>query len=327
MKAMIYEKFGGPEVLQLRDVGKPEPAEDEVLVRVHAASVNPFDWHMLTGMPYLARIEAGLRKPKTGRLGVDFAGTVDSVGADVTRFKPGDEVFGGRTGAFAEYVPVREERAIALKPPGVSFEHAAAVGIAGVTALQGLRDKGRLHEGQHVLINGASGGVGTWGLQIAKAMGGEVTAVCSPRNVEQARQLGADRVIDYTEQDFTQNGRRYDLLLDIGGNRSWPEYKRALNADGTIVIVGGPKTNRWIGPLWDRLLVRLRAIRDSRTVAAPFLASLNGDDLRIIGEWMESGNVTPAIERTYPLSEVPQALAYVGEGHARGKVVISIRES
>jgi NADPH:quinone reductase-like Zn-dependent oxidoreductase len=327
MKAMIYEKFGGPEVLQLRDVEKPEPAEDEVLVRVHAASVNPFDWHMLTGMPYLARIEAGLRKPKTGRLGVDFAGTVDSVGADVTRFKPGDEVFGGRTGAFAEYVPVREERAIALKPPGVSFEHAAAVGIAGVTALQGLRDKGRLHEGQHVLINGASGGVGTWGLQIAKAMGGEVTAVCSPRNVEQARQLGADRVIDYTEQDFTQNGRRYDLLLDIGGNRSWPEYKRALNADGTIVIVGGPKTNRWIGPLWDRLLVRLRAIRDSRTVAAPFLASLNGDDLRIIGEWMESGNVTPAIERTYPLSEVPQALAYVGEGHARGKVVISIRES
>ena len=209
----------------------------------------------------------------------------------------------------------------------MSFEHAAAVGIAGVTALQGLRDKGRLHEGQHVLINGASGGVGTWGLQIAKAMGGEVTAVCSPRNVEQARQLGADRVIDYTEQDFTQNGRRYDLLLDIGGNRSWPEYKRALNADGTIVIVGGPKTNRWIGPLWDRLLVRLRAIRDSRTVAAPFLASLNGDDLRIIGEWMESGNVTPAIERTYPLSEVPQALAYVGEGHARGKVVISIRES
>jgi NADPH:quinone reductase-like Zn-dependent oxidoreductase len=327
MKAMVYEKFGGPEVLELRDVDKPVPAEDEVVVKVHAAAVNPFDWHMLTGMPYLARIETGFRKPKTGRLGVDFAGVVDSVGEKVTRFKPGDEVFGGRSGAFAEYVQVREERAIAHKPPGVSFEHAAAVGIAGVTALQGLRDKGRLQEGQEVLINGASGGVGTWGVQIAKAIGAEVTGVCSPRNVEQTRELGADRVIDYTQEDFTQNGRRYDLILDVAGNRSWPEYRRVLNPEGTIVVVGGPKTNRWIGPLWDRLMVRLRAIRDSRTVAAPFLANLNGDDLRAIGELLEAETITPVIEKRYPLAEVPEALAYVGAGHARGKVVISIRES
>ena len=326
MKAMIYEKFGGPEVLQLRDVDMPVPAEDEVLVRVHAASVNPFDWHMLTGMPYLARIEAGLRKPKSALLGVDFAGTVEAVGASVTRFTPGDEVFGGRSGAFADFVQVREERAITPKPANVSFEHAAAVGIAGVTALQALR-RGGVQAGKQALINGASGGVGTFAVQFAKTMGAAVTAVCRTRNLEQARSLGADNVIDYTQEDFTQDGRCYDLIVDVAGNHSWPEYKRVLNEDGSLVIVGGPKRNRWIGPLGDRLLVRLRAIRDSRKVVSPFLASLNGDDLRVIGEWMESGKVTPVIEKTYPLSEVPEALAYVGEGHARGKVVISIRES
>jgi NADPH:quinone reductase-like Zn-dependent oxidoreductase len=323
MKAIIQSEFGLPEVLELRDVDMPEPAQDEVVVRVYAASVNMFDWHMMTGVPYLARIEAGLRKPKTGRLGVDFAGVVDSVGSKVTRFEPGQEVFGGRMGSFAEYVQVREERAIAPKPEGLSFEQAAAIGIAGVTALQGLR-RGGLEPGKHVLVNGASGGVGTFGVQIAKASGAEVTGVCSPRNVEQAHSLGADHVVDYTQKDFTQNGNRYDLVLDIAGNHSWPEYRRALNDDGTLVIVGGPKKNRWIGPLGDRLMVRLRAIRDSRTVVSPFLASLNGDDLRELGELIEAGKIDPAIDRRYPLEEVPDAMRYMGEGHARGKIIISV---
>ena len=323
MKAIIQSEFGLPEVLELRDVDKPEPAEDEVVVRVQAASLNMFDWHMMTGVPYLARIGAGLRKPKTGRLGVDFAGVVDSVGSKVTRFKPGQEVFGGRMGSFAEYVQVREERAIALKPEGVSFEQAAAIGIAGVTALQGLR-RGGLEAGKRVLVNGASGGVGTFGVQIAKAEGAEVTGVCSPRNVEQTRALGADHVIDYTQKDFTQNGNRYDLVLDVAGNHSWPEYRRALHDDGAIIIVGGPKTNRWIGPLGDRLMVRLRAIRDSRTVVSPFMANLNGDDLRELGELIEAGTIDPAIDRRYPLEDVPDAMRYMGEGHARGKIVISV---
>jgi NADPH:quinone reductase-like Zn-dependent oxidoreductase len=326
MKAIIQSEFGLPDVLELRDVAKPEPAEDEVLVRVHAASLNMFDWHMMTGVPYLARIEAGLRKPKTGRLGVDFAGVVDSVGSKVTRFEPGQEVFGGRMGSFAEYVPVREERAIAHKPEGVSFEQAAAIGIAGVTALQGLR-RGGLEPDKHVLVNGASGGVGTFGVQIAKADGAEVTGVCSPRNVDQARSLGADHVIDYTQKDFTQNGNRYDLVLDIAGNHSWPEYRRAMNDDGALVIVGGPKKNRWIGPLGDRLMVRLRAIRDSRKVVSPFLASLNGEDLLELGELIEAGKIDPAIDRRYPLEEVPEAMRYLGEGHARGKIIITVKDA
>jgi NADPH:quinone reductase-like Zn-dependent oxidoreductase len=326
MKAIIQSEFGLPDVLELRDVDKPEPAEDEVLVRVHAASLNMFDWHMMTGVPYLARIEAGLRKPKTGRLGVDFAGVVDSVGSKVTRFEPGQEVFGGRMGSFAEYVPVREERAIAHKPEGVSFEQAAAIGIAGVTALQGLR-RGGLEPDKHVLVNGASGGVGTFGVQIAKADGAEVTGVCSPRNVDQARSLGADHVIDYTQKDFTQNGNRYDLVLDIAGNHSWPEYRRAMNDDGALVIVGGPKKNRWIGPLGDRLMVRLRAIRDSRKVVSPFLASLNGEDLLELGELIEAGKIDPAIDRRYPLEEVPEAMRYLGEGHARGKIIITVKDA
>ena len=234
MRAFVYEQYGPPDVLQLREVEKPVPAEDELLVRVHAASVNPFDWHMLTGTPYMVRMQAGLRGPKDGRLGVDYAGTVEAVGTGVTRFEPGDEVFGGRSGAFGEYVTPREAGAVAKKPANVSFEQAATVGIAGLTALQGLRDKGRLQPGEKVLVNSASGGVGTWAVQLAKWLGGEVTAVCSTRNVDAARGLGADRVIDYTQEDFTRTAGEHDLLLDIPGKRRLEQrlvrQPRVLNA-------------------------------------------------------------------------------------------------
>ncbi len=323
MRAMARRDFGGPEVLELREVDKPVPADDEVLVRVHAASVNPFDWHILTGLPYLARIDAGFRKPKNELIGVDFAGVVDSVGANVTQFQPGDEVFGGRSGAFAEYVQVREDRAIAPKPAGLSFEQAATIGIAGITALEGLRDKGRLIPGQRVLVNGASGGVGTFAVQLAKWMGAEVTAVCSTRNVEQAGSLGADRVIDYTQEDFTKTGERYDLILDIAGNRSWRAYRRVLKDDGRLVIIGGPKKNRLVGPLASRLPIVLRS-RLGRQRAVMFMASMNKEDLLTIARLVEDGTVTPVVERLYRLEEVPEAMRYIGAGHARGKLVVTI---
>ena len=323
MQAFVYEVYGPPEVLELRDVEKPVPGDDELLVRVHAASVNPFDWHMLTGTPYMARLQAGLRGPKDGRLGVDYSGTVEAVGAGVTRFQPGDEVFGGRDGAFGEYVTPREAGAVARKPANVSFQQAAAVGIAGLTALQGLRDKGGLQPGEKVLINGASGGVGTWAVQLAKWLGAEVTAVCSTWNVDRARKLGADRVIDYTQEDFTRTAGEHDLMLDIAGDRSWGECTRVLKEGGKLVLVGGPKTNRWIGPLGHAVGMRLASRRGSRE-ATPFLAKMNGDDMRLFAELLAAGTVTPAIERDYELREVPAALAYVGQGHARGKVVVSV---
>jgi NADPH:quinone reductase-like Zn-dependent oxidoreductase len=324
MKAIARRRFGGPEVLELRDVERPVPAADEVLVRVHAASLNIFDWHMLTGTPYLARLEAGIRKPKTELVGVDFAGTVESVGADVKDFQPGDEVFGGRNGSLAEFVPVRAERAIAHKPAGVSFEQAASIGIAGVTALQGLRDKGQLRPGERVLINGASGGVGTYAIQIAKSLGAEVTAVCSTHNVEQARALGADQVIDYKQEDFVSRGGRYDAILDIAGNRSWRESKRVLKDEGRLVVVGGPKKNRWIGPLGSTLATVLRSKLGSQR-AIMFMANLNKDDLVVLAEQIEAGKITPAIDRKYELSEAAEALAYVGTGHAQGKVIVAVR--
>jgi NADPH:quinone reductase-like Zn-dependent oxidoreductase len=323
MQVFVYEQYGSPEMLELRDVEKPVPGDDELLVRVHAASVNPFDWHMLTGVPYIARMQAGLRGPKEGRLGVDYSGTVEAVGAGVTQFEPGDEVFGGRDGAFGEYVTPREAGAVARKPENVSFQQAAAVGIAGLTALQGLRDKGQLQPGEKVLINGASGGVGTWAVQLAKWLGAEVTAVCSTRNVDAAGELGADRVIDYTQEDFIRSAGEHDLMLDIAGDRSWGECKRVLKEGGTHVLVGGPKSNRWIGPLGHAVGMRLASMRGSRE-AKPFLAKMNGDDLRLFAELMAAGTVTPAIERDYELREVPAALAYVGQGHARGKVVVSV---
>jgi NADPH:quinone reductase-like Zn-dependent oxidoreductase len=323
MQALVYERYGPPEVLELREVEKPVPANDELLVRVHAASVNPFDWHMLTGIPYMVRMQGGLRGPKDGRLGIDYAGTVEAVGAAVTRFEPGDEVFGGRSGAFGEYVTPRESGAVAGKPANVSFEQAATVGIAGLTALQGLRDQGRLQPGERVLVNGASGGVGTWAVQLAKWLGAEVTGVCSTRNVDAARELGADRVIDYTEQDFTRSAGEHEVMLDIAGNRSWSECKRVLKEDGRLVLVSGPKTNRWVGPLGHMVGMRLASLRGGRETK-PFVAKLNRDDLPLFAELMAAREVAPAIDRRYELREVPAALAYLGEGHARGKVVVSV---
>ena len=322
MKAMVYDRYGSPDVLELRDVERPDVTDDGVLVRVQAASVNPVDWHMLTGAPYLVRIEAGLRKPKREGLGVDFAGTVEAVGGSVTEFQPGDEVFGARNGALAEYVCVR--KAVAHKPENVTVEQAAAAPVAAISALQGLRDKGRIQAGQQVLINGASGGVGTFAVQIAKSFGAEVTGVCSTRNVEIARSIGADHVIDYTQEDFTRNGRRYDLVLDIAGNRSWSELERVLSKRAAVVVVGGPKTNRFVGPLGQALKLRLASLGGSRRVAAPFLAKMNKEDMAVLQNLLAEGKVTPVIERRYELSEVPEALSYLGEGHAQGKIVINV---
>jgi NADPH:quinone reductase-like Zn-dependent oxidoreductase len=322
MKAMVYDRYGSPAVLELREIEEPDVTDEGVLVRVQAASVNPVDWHMLTGAPYLVRMEAGLRKPKREGLGVDFAGTVEAVGGSVTEFQPGDEVFGARNGAFAEYVCAR--KAIGHKPANVTFEQAAAVPVAAISALQGLRDKGHIQAGQQVLINGASGGVGTFAVQIAKSFGAEVTGVCSTRNVEIARSIGADHVIDYTQEDFTRNGRRYDLMLDIAGNRSWSELERVLSKRAAVVVVGGPKTNRFVGPLGQALKLRVASQGGSRTVAAPFLAKVNKEDMAVLQNLLAEGKVTPVIDRRYELSEVPEALSYLGEGHAQGKIVINV---
>ena len=323
MKAAVRDRFGSPDVVDVREVEAPVPADDEVLVRVRAASLNAADWYDMAGRPYIARPSFGLRRPKDNRLGADFAGVVEAVGKDVTRLQPGVEVFGVRGGAFAEYVCVPEERAIVPKPAGVTFEDAAAVPIAAVTALIGLRDKGQLQPGQKVLVNGASGGVGTFAVQIAKTLGGEVTAVCSTENVEQASALGADHVVDYTRDDFTRSDRRYDLLLDIAGSRSWRKLKRVLEPEATLVLIGGSKANRLLGPLGHVVKVRLGAIRSSRKVVF-FIAKLDETDLVFLGELLEAGTVRSAIDRRYELSKAADALHYLGEGHARGKIVLSI---
>jgi NADPH:quinone reductase-like Zn-dependent oxidoreductase len=323
MKAIVYRCYGAPDVLNFEDIEKPTPADDEVLVKVHAAALNPLDWHYMRGTPYIVRAESGLGAPRNPQLGVDFAGTVEAIGKNVRRFRPGDEVFGGRTGAFAEYVRVREDRALALKPANLTFEQAASVPIAAVTALQGLRDEGRIQRGQKVLINGASGGVGTFAVQIAKSFGADVTGVCSTRNVEMVRSIGADHVIDYTQEDFTLSGQRYDLILDTVGNHSLLEYRRVLNPNGIVVIVGGPSDDPWIGPLTSLI----KAILLSPFVSQKFvmmLAELNEADLAIMRDLMQAGKVTPVIDRRYRLSEVPAALRYLEQGHARGKVVIDV---
>ncbi len=322
MKAMVYEQYGPPEVIELREIDPPPLTDDGVLVRVRAASVNPFDWHMLTGTPYLARTQYGLFKPKNHVLGVDFAGTVEAVGKDVTDFQPGHDVYGGRAGAFGEYVCVR--KSVARKPANLSFEEAAAVPMAAITALQALRDKGHVQAGQKVLVNGASGGVGTFAVQLAKSFEAEVTGVCSTRNVETVRSLGADDVIDYTREDVTRSGRSFDVLVDVAGNHSWSECKRVLAEDGIMIIVGGRKANRWIGPMGDVIKRRLASVPGSRTVAAPFLAQLNKEDLDVLRELLEAGKIKPLVESRYELADVPEALRYVGAGHARGKVVIRV---
>jgi NADPH:quinone reductase-like Zn-dependent oxidoreductase len=322
MRAAVRERYGPPDALELREIDKPEPADDEVLVRVRAASVNRAEWYSLRGRPYIARPTSGLRKPKSERLGVDFAGTVEAVGKAVTTFGPGDEVFGGRDGALAEYVCVREERAIVPKPANVTFEQAAAVGVAGLTALQGLRDKGEIQAGQKVLVNGASGGVGTFAVQVAKAFGAEVTGVCSTGNVELVRSLGADHVVDYTKEDFTRSDRHYDLIFDVAGSRSWSELKRVLEPNGTVVLVGGPMANPWLGPLGHVVKVRLATLRGNRK-SVFFIATFNKPDLEALRELIEAGKLTPVVDRQYELSEIADAFRYMGEGHARAKVVVT----
>ena len=321
MKAIVHERYGRPDVLELREVERPVVEDHQVLVRVRASSVNPVEWYGVTG-PYFARIGNGLRKPNDPTVGADLAGRVEAVGRDVTQFQPGDEVYGTSGGSWAEYAPAREER-LAPKPATLSFEEAAAVPIAALTALQALRDKGQVQPGQKVLINGASGGVGTFAVQIAKAFGADVTAVCSTRNVEQARSLGADRVVDYTQENFTKLGERHDLMLDIVGSRSFLACRRVLTPEATVVLVGGRMTYRGLGPLPHLAGTILKSRFRSQKVKF-FVAKITTEDLLALNELLEAGKVRPVIDRTYQLSEAPEALRYLGEGHARGKVVITV---
>jgi NADPH:quinone reductase-like Zn-dependent oxidoreductase len=322
MKGTVVHCYGGPEVLKVEQIAKPTPADDQLLVKVHAASLNPVDWHSMRGSPYVMRLSSGIGSPQDSRVGVDFAGTVEAVGKSVTRFKPGDAVFGGADGAVAEYVVVRESRGVALKPDNMSFEQAASVAIAAITALQGLRDKGAIKPGQKVLINGASGGVGTFAVQIAKHFGAEVTGVCSTRNVELVRSLGADHVIDYTQEDFAKGGVRYDIILDNVANRSLSDMRRVLTPTGHLVIVGGAKGD-WIGPLVPPLkAVMMQPFVDQKL--GMFIARLEQSDMQFLGELMQAGKVTPVIDRRYALSEVTKAMEYLEAGRARGKVIVSL---
>jgi len=323
MKAIVQDTYGSTDVLELRDIDKPDIADDEVLVRVRAAGVDRGVWHIMTGLPYPIRLAGyGLRAPKTPVPGMDVAGVVEAVGKDVTRFQPGDEVFGIGKGTFAEYARVPENK-LAPKPANLTFEQAAVVAISGLTALQGLGDHGRVETGQKVLIIGASGGVGTYAVQLAKVFGAEVTAVCSTTKVDMVRSLGADHVIDYTRDDFADGKRRYDVILDIGGNSSLSRLRRALAPKGTLVIAGGETGGRWIGG-YDR---QLRALMLSPFVGqklTTFVSRENHEDMLVLKDLIEAGKITPVIDRTYPLTEAPNAIRYMDEGHARGKVVITV---
>lgn len=322
MKAIVYARYGGPDVVEFTEVAKPAPKGDEVLVKVHAASVNAADIHLLRADPFLTRLYSGLLRPKFNVLGADIAGEVESVGEGVTQLRPGDAVFGDISacswGGFAEYVCAREN-ALALKPANSSYEQAAAVPMAAVTALQGLRDKGKIKAGQKVLINGASGGVGTFAVQLAKYFGAEVTAVCSTRNQEAASSLGADHVIDYSREDFSRNGCSYDLIFAANGNRSISDYRRALSPNGTYVMSGGSASQLSEAMLQGAWI----SMRGSKKMGNS-LAKPNQADLVFVRELIEAGKVTPVIDRTYPLSDAADALRYLEEGHARGKVVITV---
>jgi NADPH:quinone reductase-like Zn-dependent oxidoreductase len=324
MKAIVRTKYGSPDVLHLQEVEKPTPKDNQVLIKVHAASGNPLDWHLMEGTPFLARFEEGLRKPKHQILGADVAGTVESVGKDVAQFKPGDEVFGDIfAGGFAEYACARET-ILALKPSNISFEQAAAVPVAGFTALQGLRDKGQIQSGQRVLINGASGGVGTFAVQIAKSFGTEVTGVCSTRNLEMVSAIGADHVIDYTQEDFTRTGQKYDLIFDAVGNHSIANLKRALTPDGVCSIAGF--TNLFLlfqHMIWGSWVSR----RGSQEIGLMKTATPNQKDLIFLAELLESGKVVPVIDRCYPFNETPEAIRYLEKGHAQGKVIIMMENT
>ena len=322
MKAIVYQEYGSSDVLHLQDVDRPVVGDDAVLVRVRAAAVNPYDWHFMRGEPYFMRLIAGLRRPKRSGLGIDFAGQVETVGKDVTEFQPGDEVYGLCDGAFAEYLCISESET-ALKPTNLTFEQAAAVPLGALTALQGLRDSGRLQPGQRVLIIGASGGVGTFAVQIAKELGGYVTGVCSTPNLELVRSLGADEVIDYTREDFTQGGQTYDLIFQLGGMHSPADCRHALTPEGRLVLSSGDSDGRWIGPV-DRMI--------KAAILSPFvsqtLSSMNTKrskkDLEQLKELIETDKLRPIIDRTHSLGDVPKAIRYVEKGHTRGKVVITI---
>jgi NADPH:quinone reductase-like Zn-dependent oxidoreductase len=321
MKAIVHRCYGAPDVLQVEDVEKPVPADDEVLVKVRAAGVNPLDFHYMRGKPYIMRLGSGIGAPSDARMGVDYAGTVEAVGKGVTKFRVGDPVFGGKSGTFAEYITVRESRNIVRKPDNVSFEQAGGVAVAAFTALQALRDQGKLAAGQKVLINGASGGVGTYAVQIAKAMGAHVTGVCSSRNVELVKSLGADRVIDYTREDFTKSGEKYHVIIDTPGNRTLGEYRSVMTDDGRYVLVGGPKTGKWLGPVVTAMKTKMY----SPFVSQEFkivLAQINPQDLAYLARLMAAGKVTTVIDRRYTLAQAREALSYVELGRARGKVVL-----
>jgi len=321
MRAIINDEYGSPAGLQLRQIDKPSVDEDGVLVRVRAVSINPLDWHLMRGQPYVLRMTEGPRQPKTKILGVDVAGEVEAVGPGVTEFQPGQEVFGHRGGSLAEYVH-GQPKDFAPKPTRLTLEQAAAIPVAGFTALQAVRDHANLKPGQRVLINGASGGVGTFAVQIAKAFGAEVTGVCSTANLELVESIGADHVVDYTRVDFTRGGQRYDVILDNAGNRALSEYRRVLAGDGTLVLVGAGK-GKWVGPVIRplRALVLSRFVRQQMRA---FIAKSSKDDLVALKELIDAGRMTPVIDRVYPLTEISDAMSYLETGHARGKVIVAV---
>jgi NADPH:quinone reductase-like Zn-dependent oxidoreductase len=316
MQAAVRERYG-PDHLEVREIPRPEPAADQVLVRVRASSVNRADWYTLNGRPWFSRAFTGLAKPKSQQLGADFAGIVDEVGRDAAGFAPGDEVFGVRTGAYAEYVAAA---VVEPKPARLSFEEAATLPIAGLTA---LRDHGAVREGTRVLVNGASGGVGTFAVQVAKALGATVTAVCSTRHLDLVAELGADRVIDYTREDFTLTGERYDVLFDNAGNRSWRACRRVLTPNGTVVLVGGPMTKRFLGPVGHLVRLKLQSTVSRRRTPF-FIASSNRADLATLRELVESGRLNPVVECRFELAELGDAMQFMGEGHAHGKIAIAV---
>ena len=320
MKAIVHKRYGSADGVELRDVDMPTIQDHQVLVRVHASSVNPAEWYTVMG-PVFVRPSSGIRSPKSAAIGADLAGRIEAVGADVKEFKPGDEVFGTSGSSWAEYAPARELRLV-QKPANISFEEAGTVPVAALTALQALRDPGGVQPGQRVLINGASGGVGTFAVQLAKALGAEVTAVCSTRNVEQTASLGADVVCDYTSEDFTRSGVQHDLMLDIAGSRPFSELRRVLTRDAKVIVVGAKMSSRGLGPLKHIARMRLGSLGKSQKVKF-FVAKMNKEDLAVLAELMASGSVKPVIDRRFSLSEVPDALRYLGEGHARGKIVIT----
>jgi NADPH:quinone reductase-like Zn-dependent oxidoreductase len=322
MKAAIYEDYGSADVIQITDVEKPVPKDDEVLIKVRAASVNPLDWRLMRGEPAILRLFMGLRKPKIGRPGVDVAGEVEAVGRNVTQFKPGDAVFGACRGAFAEYACTAAAK-VAKKPDNVTFEQAAAVNVAGLTAVQGLRDKGKIQAGSKVLVNGAAGGVGTFAVQIARTFGAHVTGVCSTRNLEMVRSIGADEVIDYTQNDFTNSNERYDLILDCVGNHSFSECRRVLNPKGRLVGVGAPHDVSMPAILAAMIKDLLLSVFGSQK-AVMFIAKASQDDLTLFGELISTGKIKPVIDSRYSLNDTADAVRHLEEGHARGKVIIDL---